>query len=70
MIVAWTKLSANSDWVAGEADHAKEAGKLLPIWLEGKRDVPLNFRSLYTEDFSKWSGDRNAPEFSHLCDAI
>ena len=70
VIVAWTKLSANSDWVAGEADHAKEAGKLLPIRLEGKRDVPLNFRSLYTEDFSKWSGDRNAPEFIHLCDAI
>jgi len=70
VIVAWTKLSADSDWVAGEADHAKEAGKLLPIRLEGKRDVPLNFRSLYTEDFSKWSGDRNAPEFIQLCDAI
>ncbi|WP_407120446.1 toll/interleukin-1 receptor domain-containing protein [Bradyrhizobium sp. STM 3561] len=68
-IVAWSKASTKSKYVLDEAGLANEAGKLVPISLDGAKP-PLGFRGIQTGDFSKWQGDRNAPEFMKLRQAV
>ena len=70
VVVAWSKLSMASDWVLDEADVARRKSKLIPIWLDSEDNVPLGFRGIIARDFSKWAGDRRAPEFLQLCASI
>ncbi|MBR0958659.1 toll/interleukin-1 receptor domain-containing protein [Bradyrhizobium japonicum] len=68
-IVAWSKASTKSKYVLDEAGLANEAGKLVPISLDSAKP-PLGFRGIQTGDFSKWQGERNAPEFMKLRQAV
>ncbi|MGY3032445.1 hypothetical protein ACVIIV_001615 [Bradyrhizobium sp. USDA 4354] len=68
-IVAWSKASTKSKYVFDEVGLANDAGKLVPISLDGAKP-PLGFRGIQTGDFSKWQGDRSAPEFMKLRQAI
>ncbi|WP_158237575.1 toll/interleukin-1 receptor domain-containing protein [Bradyrhizobium forestalis] len=68
-IVAWSKASTKSKYVLDEAGLANDAGKLVPISLDSAKP-PLGFRGIQTGDFSRWQGDRNAPEFIKLRHAI
>lgn len=55
VVVVWSAASAHSKWVQDEAGVGRDAGKLLPISLDGQI-APLGFRHTHATDFSKWDG--------------
>lgn len=59
VLVAWSKISIASHWVADEAGAGRDTGRLLPITLDGSMP-PLGFRQFQTIDFSKWTRDDGA----------
>jgi tetratricopeptide (TPR) repeat protein len=54
VVVIWSDAAVASRWVRGEAEHAADANKLIPLCVTGfdKRRLPLNFRALHTDDVS------------------
>jgi hypothetical protein len=48
-LVIWTRNSVRSTWVHDEADEAKAAGRLVPIFHPDieHRDIPLGFRHMH-----------------------
>jgi TolB-like protein/tetratricopeptide (TPR) repeat protein len=69
VVVAWSRDSVSSMWVLDEASVARDAGKLVPISLDGA-PAPIGFRQIHVIDFSKWRGEREAPEIDELVAAI
>ncbi len=69
VVVAWSRVSISSSWVADEATVGREKGILVPIALD---DAPpkIGFRQFQTVDFSKWNGAPDAPEFLDLVAAL
>ena len=65
VVVAWSKNSANSDWVRAEAAYALENAKLLPIRLD-KAPLPLRFTNVHTLNFSSWDGSDGHHELQAL----
>jgi TolB-like protein len=55
VVVVWTPASARSKWVLDEAAVGRDAGKLLPVCLDGQIP-PLGFRHVHSTDFSAWDG--------------
>ncbi|MEL7489421.1 MAG: TIR domain-containing protein [Pseudomonadota bacterium] len=68
-IVAWSGDAVQSAWVKDEAAFARDAGKLVPISLDGA-EAPLGFRQYQTMGFKGWKGDSNAAAFQALQTAI
>ena len=64
VLVAWSKTSIASHWVADEAGAGRDTGRLLPISFDGSMP-PLGFRQFQTIDFSKWTHDHREA-FKHL----
>jgi len=56
VLVAWSKTSITSHWVADEAGAGRDTGRLLPISLDGSIP-PLGFRQFQVIDFAKWTRD-------------
>jgi len=69
VVVAWSHLSAKSNWVKEEARVANRAGKLVPVLLDSM-DPPFGFGTVQAVDFSAWTKKSDAPEFLKLCDSI
>ena len=69
VIVAWSKESIVSRWVQDEALTAADAGKLIPICLDGV-DAPMGFKQFHVLDLARWRGDIDAPEFQDLSRAV
>jgi len=65
VVVLWSKNSASSDWVKGEAGEALHRKILVPARIDSA-NVPLEFRRLQTVDLSVWKGDAGHPELSGL----
>lgn len=59
VVVAWSKESIKSHWVLDEAGFARDAGKLIPISLDGTLP-PFGFRQIHSIDFSSWPQDQSA----------
>ena len=59
VIVVWSASSVVSKFVRAEASEADERRVLVPVRLESVR-VPLAFKLIQHEDFSRWGGDRGA----------
>lgn len=55
IVVVWTPASTRSKWVLDEAAVGRDAGKLLPLVLDGQAP-PLGFRHVHSTDFSRWDG--------------
>lgn len=49
VIVLWSKVSVQSNWVRGEAQTALDDGKLIPAKVEECR-LPINFRHFHTPE--------------------
>ncbi|MEZ5995012.1 MAG: toll/interleukin-1 receptor domain-containing protein [Hyphomonadaceae bacterium] len=62
VIVVWSNLSANAQWVLDEADEGKKRNVLLPILID---DVspPYGFRQIEAARLVGWSGDAKDPEW-------
>jgi TIR domain len=69
VVVLWSKNSAPSDWVKGEAGDALQRKILVPARIDSA-NVPLEFRRLQTVDLSGWKGSAQHPELSGLLDAV
>jgi tetratricopeptide (TPR) repeat protein len=55
VLVLWSKDSVQSAWVRDEAGVGRDAGKLIPLTLDGI-EPPLGFRQFQAIDLSKWRG--------------
>jgi len=69
VVVLWSKNSASSDWVKGEAAEALQRKILVPARIESA-NVPLEFRRLQTVDLSDWRGDAGHPELGGFLEAV
>lgn len=69
VIVVWSHLSVESEWVADEAQEAKDLGKIVPILVDDVRP-PLGFRSVQTLSLMDWDGQASHPRIQALFDAI
>jgi len=69
VVVLWSKNSASSDWVKGEAAEALQRKILVPVRIESA-NVPLEFRRLQTVDLSDWKGDAGHPELGRFLEAV
>src|SRR5665213_1854778 len=55
VLVVWSRTSIGSDWVRDEAGHGRDAGKLVPVTIDGA-EPPLGFRQYHVVDLSRWRG--------------
>ena len=69
VVVLWSKNSASSDWVKGEAAEALQRKILVPVRIESA-NVPLEFRRLQTVDLSDWKGGDGHPELGGFLEAV
>ena len=69
VLVAWSKVSIGSNWVADEATHGRDKSSLVPIAIDDV-EPKLGFRQFQTIDFGKWKGAADAPEFHELKAAL
>lgn len=65
VIVLWSHQSIDSDWVKEEAEIAKKAGKLIPVFLD-RVPAPLGFGRIEGADLSGWDGSRDDVEWRNL----
>ncbi len=69
VVVVWSSTSIESDWVRDEAAAGRDGGRLVPIRID-RVHAPLGFRQYQMVDLTGWSGERQAPAFRRLMDAI
>ena len=53
VLVLWSADAVQSSWVRDEAGYGRDAGKLIPFYLDGT-EAPLGFRQFQSIDLSKW----------------
>lgn len=56
VVVLWSKNSVGSRWVRAEATQADQAGKLMPVMIEGCKR-PIKFELMQTAELEHWNGD-------------
>jgi hypothetical protein len=65
MVVIWSAISINKEWVYEEAAEGRRRGVLAPVLVD---DIlpPIGFRSIQAANLVEWVGDTKAPEFRRL----
>ena len=66
VLLVWSAASNRSDSVAGEADLAARAGKLVPVTVDGWAAIPEAFTDYHAVDLSGWTGDPDDPGIQQL----
>lgn len=69
VLVLWSEASVTSDWVKEEAEMAKNAGKLIPVFLDTVAP-PFGFARIEGANLAGWNGDLNHIEWKNLVAAI
>ncbi|MEL6569807.1 MAG: toll/interleukin-1 receptor domain-containing protein [Pseudomonadota bacterium] len=69
VIVLWSAHSVGSDWVKEEAEMAKHAGKLIPVFLDAV-PPPFGFARIEGANLVDWDGDLTHIEWKNLVAAI
>ena len=69
VIVLWSKISVESQWVRAEAGDALNKGRLIPALLEDA-EIPLVFRQIQAASLLDWTGDPEHAGFIQLTRAI
>lgn len=69
VLVVWTAISVQRQWVRAEAAEALDANKLVPVFLEPVKP-PLYFRHLHGVDLGDWDGSLGHGAFQRLVRAI
>lgn len=69
VIVVWSSLSANAQWVLDEADEGKKRNVLLPLLIDDV-DIPYGFRQIEAARLVGWSGSTSDPEWSGVLSAV
>ena len=69
VVVLWSKVSIESNWVRDEATSGRERQCLVPLTIDGTMP-PLGFRQFQVIDISKWRGKAGAPEIERAIRAV
>jgi hypothetical protein len=69
VIVLWSNLAVNSDWVKHEASYAKLNKKLVHAKIS-ECNLPVPFQSEMAADLSNWGEHDNEPEFIELASKV
>jgi len=69
IVVLWSNLSVESDWVQQEAAIGKAADKLVPARLDDC-DIPLPYRQIQTANLRDWDGNEKHLEFQKISNAV
>ena len=69
VLVLWSEASVTSDWVKEEAEIAKSAGKLIPVFIEAVQ-APFGFSRIEGAFLANWNGDLQHVEWRNLVDAV
>lgn len=69
IIVVWSADGVKSRWVKDEAVIAQEAGKIIPVSLDGV-GAPIGFRQIHAITLSGWNGSPSASEIEMLNSSI
>jgi tetratricopeptide (TPR) repeat protein len=69
VLVLWSADSIQSAWVRDEAGYGRDAGKLIPLSLDGS-EPPLGFRQFQSLNLSPWKGHREPPDTDRITRAI
>ncbi|MEO0785357.1 MAG: toll/interleukin-1 receptor domain-containing protein, partial [Pseudomonadota bacterium] len=69
VLVLWSRHSVDSDWVKEEAEMAKHAGKLIPVFLDAV-PPPFGFARIEGANLVDWDGDLTHIEWKNLVAAI
>lgn len=62
VVVLWSKRSVESKWVRAEATVGERSSILVPALIE-ECDRPVRFELVQTADLTRWTGDRNDPNW-------
>ena len=65
VVVVWSKISVDRDWVLNEADEGRRRNILVPVCIDSI-DIPLGFRRVQAADLSGWKGEPDHPELINL----
>lgn len=69
VVVLWSSVSVDSEWVRNEASEGRRRGILVPVFLE-MVDAPLAFRLLNGANLSDWSATASHSEFDKLVERV
>jgi TolB-like protein len=69
VVVVWSAEAAKSQWVQSEADHARAAGKLVQLNIDGAV-LPMPFDRIQCIDLTGWTGDVDAPGWRRVAGSI
>lgn len=69
VIVPWTEVSTMSTFVRAEAVRARADGRLVTVLLDPVQP-PADFAQIKSDNFTRWSGDRDAEEIRVLEDVL
>ncbi len=69
VVVIWSNLSVNSEYVKAEATEALEQRKLLPVKIENV-SLPFRFKRVHTLSLLGWDGSKDFSEFRKLVQDI
>jgi formylglycine-generating enzyme required for sulfatase activity len=69
VIVMWSKLSVNSEYIKAEATEALEQKKLVPVKIENV-NLPFRFKRVQTPSLLDWDGSRDSPDFRKFVDDV
>jgi hypothetical protein len=69
VLALWSGHGVASQWVAEEAEAARERGVLLPAMI-APVEPPLGFRRIHAADLIGWQGDAGHAGFRQLCHDI
>ncbi len=65
VIVMWSRLSVESEYVKDEATYALRRKKLAPVTIEDV-ELPFRFEGIHTPQLIGWNGSEETPEFQRL----
>jgi hypothetical protein len=69
IVVIWSRLSIESNWVKEEADIGVKRGILVPVVVDNIQ-IPIGFRRIEAANLIEWKGESSNPEFLELMDSI
>lgn len=69
VIVVWSELSANAQWVLDEADEGKKRNVLLPLLIDDV-EIPYGFRQIEAARLVGWTGDTGDSEWAGVLSAV
>jgi len=69
VIVVWTRVSVDSDWVRNEAAEGRKRQNLIPVLFEPV-EIPLAFRRVQTVSLTDWEGTEPHEGFARLVQGI